>query len=277
MTSPGVDAHVSIISFRRWSGRRREDARRALGLPAGARILSALGFVRGYKGYSLVADVWDALGNDAPILFLLGEPDGTSGSRDVLARIARNPRAIVRAGYATEEELHLAVAASDALLLPYVTSSDSGLLHLARAHGVPVIASDAPQLAAAVRASGAGVVLPREVGAWKEAVQGALPAAPRPGPPLSATAKSHLAVYAGAVSPDAFHLAVYTDASEFGGAERALATLLGALEPVHPGHGRCERPGGSGSTCRVACEYEGPARSRGEGETRRPRDLAPPA
>ncbi|MGZ4375351.1 MAG: glycosyltransferase [Gaiellaceae bacterium] len=225
----GVDAHVVEHLVPTVEQTPREDARRALGLPAGGRILSALGFVRGYKGYSLVADVWDALGNDAPVLFLLGEPDGTSGSRDVLARIAKNPRAIVRAGYATEEELHLAVAASDALLLPYVTSSDSGLLHLARAHGVPVIASDAPQLAAAVRASGAGVVLPREVGAWREAVQGALPPAPRPGPPLSATARSHLAVYAGAVSPDAFHLAVYTDASEFGGAERALATLLGAL------------------------------------------------
>ena len=82
----GVDAHVVDHLVPPVERTPREDARRALGLPAGGRILSALGFVRGYKGYSLVADVWDALGDDAPILFLLGEPDGTSGSRDVLAR-----------------------------------------------------------------------------------------------------------------------------------------------------------------------------------------------
>jgi glycosyltransferase involved in cell wall biosynthesis len=225
----GVDAHVVEHLVPPVEPTPQEDARRVLGLPVEERILSALGFVRGYKGYSLLADVWDALGDDAPLLFLLGEPDGTKGTRDVLERLAQSPRAIARPGYATERDLHLAVAASDALLLPYVTSSDSGLLHLARAYRVPVIASDAPQLAAAVRASKAGVVLPREVDSWKEAVQGALPASPPPGPPLSATARSHLAVYAGPVSPEAFHLAVYTDASEFGGAETALATLLGAL------------------------------------------------
>jgi glycosyltransferase involved in cell wall biosynthesis len=225
----GVDAHVIALSVPSVQKASQEDARRALELPAGERIFSALGFVRGYKGYSLLADVWDALGDDAPILLLLGEPDGTTGTRDVLARLAQSPRAIVRLGYAEEEDLHLAVAASDALLLPYVTASDSGLLHLARAHGVPVIASDAPQLAASVRASKAGLVLPRDVDSWKEAVKGDLPASPPSGPPLAATAKSYLAVYAGAASPGALHLAVYTDSSEFGGAENALATLLGAL------------------------------------------------
>ena len=225
----GVDAHVIEHLVPPVEQTSQADARRALDLPVGERIVSALGFVRGYKGYSLLADVWDALGDEAPLLFVLGEPDDTSSTRDVLARLGRSPRAIVRAGYAPEEDLHLAVAASDALVLPYVTASDSGLLHLARAHGVPVLASDAPQLAAAVRASNAGAVLPRDVDSWKEAVTGDLPASPPPGPPLSATARSHLAVYAGAASPEAFHLAVYTDASEFGGAENALATLLGAL------------------------------------------------
>ena len=40
----------------------QDEARRALGLPIGERIFGALGFVRAYKGYDLLADTWEALG-----------------------------------------------------------------------------------------------------------------------------------------------------------------------------------------------------------------------
>ncbi|MDO8209846.1 glycosyltransferase [Conexibacter sp. CPCC 206217] len=210
----------------------REEARRRIGVPEGERLLVALGFVREYKGYGLLADVWEQLGVAAPRLLLMGELMAEQ-ERPVLERLQRSGRADVRVGYAPEQELQTALLAADALLLPYVTASDSGLLHLARAAGVPVLASDAPQLAASVTAASAGAVLPRTVAAWSEAVTGELPPPPPTPPDLRATGEAHLAVYRDVEVARAgpLRLAVYSDATQVAGAEQSLATLLEGLAP----------------------------------------------
>jgi glycosyltransferase involved in cell wall biosynthesis len=171
-----------------------EEARAALALPQGERLLAAVGFVRAYKGYALLAEVWEQLGERAPLLLLMGE-QLAGAEHDVLSRLGRSPRTIMRLGYASERDLQLAVRAADALLLPYSAGSDSGVLHLARALGVPVIASDAPHLAASARATSAGVVVPRDADAWANAVIGPLP--PPPPPPASSReiGEAHLALY----------------------------------------------------------------------------------
>ncbi|MCW2606643.1 MAG: hypothetical protein JWO60_1336, partial [Frankiales bacterium] len=133
-----------------------------LGLPAGERVLAALGFVRPYKGYALLADVWESLGPAAPVLLVVGEP-WSDADTEVLDRLEATGRADVRRGYVDDADLARYALASDALLLPHATASDSGLLHLALALGRPVLSSDAPQLAASVRATGGGSVLPRTV------------------------------------------------------------------------------------------------------------------
>ncbi|PWU18672.1 MAG: hypothetical protein C5B48_14510 [Candidatus Rokuibacteriota bacterium] len=216
----------------------RSEARRRLGLPSDRRVLAAVGFIRPYKGYGLLADVWDDLGESAPTLLVMGELLG-SEEEPVLERLRRLVRADVREGYASHWEFSLAVAAADAILLPYAVASDSGILHLARAIGTPVIASDAPQLAAAVTSTGAGIVLPRSVAYWREAVTGALPPPPPPPPPLATVAEAHLALYDEVLSSrrptrrrprsGALRLATYTDATQLGGAEHSLSSLLEAL------------------------------------------------
>ncbi len=215
----------------------RAEARERLGLGTRGRLLVALGFVRAYKGYDLLADVWERLGANAPRLLVMGELHAED-QRQVLERLAATGRADVRTGYVADEALHTALAAADALLLPYATASDSGLLHLARALGVPVLASDAPELAASVRAARAGSVIPRTVGAWSAAVTGELPLPPPSPPAAAATGTRHLAVYREAVAArtrDRFaslHLAVYSDADRIAGAEQSLATLLSELDPA---------------------------------------------
>jgi glycosyltransferase involved in cell wall biosynthesis len=176
----------------------RTDARRRLGLPESERIFGAIGFVRLHKGYDLLAQVWQRLGPRAPLLLVVGLAIGADARR-VLDRLEGLARVIVRPGYASDEDLQLAVSAVDALLLPYITASESGLLHIARAVGLPVFASDAPALAASVRAIGGGVVLPREVGIWAEAVAGPLPPPPSAPPPLEAVGIAHLEAYEEAV------------------------------------------------------------------------------
>jgi glycosyltransferase involved in cell wall biosynthesis len=172
----------------------RSDARRRLGLPDGERILGAIGFVRPYKGYDLLADVWQRLAETAPLLLVVGEPVGDE-ARGVLGRLQRSGRVVVRPGYASDDDLQLAFSAVDALLLPYVSASESGLLHIARAVGLPVFASDTPQLEAAVRAMGGAAILRRDVDQWAEAVLGPLPEPPSPPPSADAVGRAHVHAY----------------------------------------------------------------------------------
>jgi D-inositol-3-phosphate glycosyltransferase len=187
---PAVIAHVPVGAPRVDAA----DARRRLGLPPDERILGALGFIRSYKGYDLLADVWERLGTSAPLLLVIGDVVDEPG-RQALERLERCDRTIVWAGYASDADLHLAISAVDAVLLPYVDASDSGILHSGRAAGVPVLASDAPQLASLVRETNAGSVLPRRVAVWAEAVTGPLPNAPPEPPTSEAIGRAHLDAY----------------------------------------------------------------------------------
>jgi glycosyltransferase involved in cell wall biosynthesis/O-antigen/teichoic acid export membrane protein len=214
----------------------RKEARRRLGLPESRRLLAALGFIRPYKGYALLADVWEQLGEGAPLLLVMGELL-EEGERPVIERLERTGRTDIRLGYASEEDLRLAISASDALLLPYTSASESGLLHLALARGVPVIVSDAPQLAAAVREHSAGTVVPRRVEDWIDAVTGELPLPPPALSQLSQVGDRHRDVYERVIEARTpalrpFRLVLYTDATSRGGAEQVLADLAGELDPM---------------------------------------------
>jgi glycosyltransferase involved in cell wall biosynthesis len=172
----------------------RVEARRRLHLPQSERILGAIGFIRSHKGYDLLAEVWGQLRDAAPLLLVIGEVVDEDAGR-VVDRLDATDRAIVRRGYATDEDIQLAVSAVDGLLLPYLTASESGLLHLAQTAGVPVIASDAPQLAASVRERRGGSVLPRDVDLWVKAVVGTLPAAPAAPAAPEVAGRAHIEVY----------------------------------------------------------------------------------
>ena len=220
----------------------RTEARRRLGLPESERILGALGFIRAYKGYELLAETWELLGDRAPLLLIVGELVDEGEGRHI-DRLRAGGRAEVRLGFASADDLRLAYCAADAVVLPHLRASDSGLLDMARELGTPVIASDAPALARALEGD-EGLVLPREAQRWAEAAAGALPGPPAP-PPEKRPGDARRAVYERALEswrerhgrpsarPAPRTVVAYTDATETGGAELGLATLLAGLSERH--------------------------------------------
>ena len=169
-------------------------ARKRLGLDANERVACAAGFIRAYKGFSLLADVWERLGNDAPVLLILGQLVDQS-EKVYIDRLMVLSRTDIRLGYANDDDLAAACAAADVVLLPYEWGSDSGILHLARALGTPVMASEMPQLAAVVTATSAGRVLARDTDLWAEALRGTMPPAPPLPPSMLMTGQAHAAAY----------------------------------------------------------------------------------
>lgn len=172
----------------------KEEARLRLRLEPEARIAVAVGFIRTYKGYDLLANIWSTAVPALPKLVVMGELVDPSEA-DVVKRLTSANNTDIRLGYASDDDIVAAISAADIVLLPHAKGSDSGLLHLARAIGRPVLSSDTPQLASVVLGTEAGVVLPRDTEKWKDALCGELPRAPKTPPSLGDLGEAHKMIY----------------------------------------------------------------------------------
>lgn len=135
-------------------------ARRArLGDPAAPLRVLALGFVRRYKGFDLL--VRAAAQVPGVEVTVAGEVWSGAGT-DLRAALA-DPRLAGRArlleGYLPARQLPALMAAHDVLALPYRHATASQNVLLARAHGLPVLATDVGTFGAQVRDGVDGVVV----------------------------------------------------------------------------------------------------------------------
>ena len=109
-----------------------------------------------YKGLDLLADAWSSLKPDSCRLVVAGE--GGASIEPTLARLAA-AKVEVREGWLSEASLAATVAGSRALVLPYREASQSGLVPIAHAMGIPVLATDVGALREQV-GSGGWIVSP---------------------------------------------------------------------------------------------------------------------
>jgi glycosyltransferase involved in cell wall biosynthesis len=172
----------------------REEARRRLGLGAGP-IALALGLLRDYKGFDLLADSWPAVVAAGPSarLYVVGDANELPVGLD---RLLESPGVELRKGFIPADEFGLWAAAADVLVTPYRHGSHSGVLNQALTAGTPVLSS--PALAEEVERTGAGRVVPRDPAAWTEALIDALwrDPMPCPAPPANElTVRETTAVY----------------------------------------------------------------------------------
>jgi glycosyltransferase involved in cell wall biosynthesis len=94
------------------------------------------GRLRAYKGLDVLADALDAM-PDPPRIRIVGQgPDSPA-----LARLAAHPAVTLERRWVPEAEVPHLVAGARAIVLPYTEASQSGVVALAMAAGVPVLAT----------------------------------------------------------------------------------------------------------------------------------------
>ena len=149
---------VAHPAYRQFGGPlARGEARRALGLPPEAPILLFFGFVRAYKGLSVLLDAMPILRGSLPDarLVVAGEfYDDLAPYEAQVARLGLAEAVRIEDGYAPAERVRLLFSAADLVVQPYVSATQSGVAQVAFGLGRPVLTTDVGGLAEAVGEGG---------------------------------------------------------------------------------------------------------------------------
>jgi len=130
---------------RQTPGPSKAAARRSIGLPEDAPVLLFFGYVREYKGLDTLFEAMALVlqRESSARLVVAGEFIlGSSRFREEARRLGIDGAVEFREGYVPAGEVATLMAAADAVVLPYRSATQSGIVPLALGHGVPVIACD---------------------------------------------------------------------------------------------------------------------------------------
>lgn len=137
--------HGEYGFFERESGTvGRQSARHDLGLGTDDEVALFFGYIREYKGLDLLLECWPAVAAARPRarLVVAGDPVRLDARRRRdLEAAATRVGAVHRFAYIPFDEVSRYFAAADVLVLPYRHVSQSGVLFLALAVGLPVVAT----------------------------------------------------------------------------------------------------------------------------------------
>ena len=145
----GASAPVLVISHGSYKGAYpaaapRARARERFGLRPDVPVVSCVGLLRRYKGIELACEAIEAMRGRVQLL-VGGQPQRSFDVQGLVTRARASGGSILALPRVlTEDEFSDAVAASDAVLLPYHAVTGSGVLFAAWTMGAGVIASDLP-------------------------------------------------------------------------------------------------------------------------------------
>jgi glycosyltransferase involved in cell wall biosynthesis len=140
----------------------KPDARRVLGLAVESKVLLFFGYVREYKGLDLLLEAMAVVVRKDPSVRLVVAGEfviDASVFRELADRLGIDANIDFHEGYVPAERVAALMASADAVVLPYRSATQSGIVPLAFGHGVPVIACDAGALAEQVEHGRTGWVV----------------------------------------------------------------------------------------------------------------------
>jgi glycosyltransferase involved in cell wall biosynthesis len=118
----------------------REEARARLDMPADARVISFVGWVRSYKGVWELFEAFTALTEPNARLVIAGEAvDGAYAAR-LTAAAKGDQRVRLSLGFVPDDDLQLYLRAADVVAAPFLEIFTSGSVLLAMSFGRAVIA-----------------------------------------------------------------------------------------------------------------------------------------
>ena len=153
-------AHHPIYDGFPQQGLARVQARAHLGIEPDEPLLLFFGFVRRYKGLRYVLDALGQL-SQPPRLLIAGEFwEEEALYRDLIRQLGLEQHVVIHNRYIPNEEIEPYFVAADALVLPYLSGSQSGVGMIALNYGIPVIATSIGGLAETVTHGETGLIVP---------------------------------------------------------------------------------------------------------------------
>jgi len=142
-------------------GSAKADARQALGLPH-SRVLLFFGYIRPYKGLHVLLDALARVraSLDAHLVVAGEFYDAEQSYRDQLRDLRLEAAVTLCSEYLPNERVPLFFSAADAVILPYLSATQSGIAQIAFYYDLPVIATDVGGLAEVVRDGQTGLIVP---------------------------------------------------------------------------------------------------------------------
>jgi glycosyltransferase involved in cell wall biosynthesis len=138
------------------------DARRALGLPEGAKVLLFFGFVRPYKGLQVLLEAMRRVADELPDAHLVVagefyEPEAPY--REQIRKAGLTDRVHVFPDFIPSETVSRYFSAADLVVQPYLSATQSGVAQIAFHFEKPVLATDVGGLAETLGDGEAGLIV----------------------------------------------------------------------------------------------------------------------
>jgi glycosyltransferase involved in cell wall biosynthesis len=138
----------------------KETAKKQFGIPANKKVLLFFGFIRDYKGLDLLLQTVSELPEEYHLL-IAGEVYGSFEQYDkIIAEQTISNRCTKEVRYIDDKEVPAFFSAADAVVLPYKTGTQSGIISIAYHFNVPVIATNVGGLSEMILPYETGVVVP---------------------------------------------------------------------------------------------------------------------
>lgn len=137
------------------------DARKTLGITA-PHVLLFFGYIRKYKGLHVLLDAIHKVPSTFPLhTLVVGEfYDDEAKYREQVTRLGLADRVTIVSDYVPNEKVREYFSAADAVVLPYLSATQSGIAQIAYNFDLPVIATDVGGLAEVVRHEVTGLIAP---------------------------------------------------------------------------------------------------------------------